>query len=868
MQWMEHKRMRWIVPLVMYTVAALLITWPLVGHLSTRAAGAGYGDSYEVTRHVWWAREALLKGQNPFDQPLLVYPDGFMSWVQWAHPLQYLPAAVIALVVDPLTAFNLMLIITVVLNGLAAYWLGLRLNGGSMWGALVGGLVLLALPTVQGHLSVGHLGIASLYPVPLFALCLWGVVREDAGWRTVAAGAVWFALAALVYISQPVYVLLPLIGFFALGEWLSGPRPIWHPDRGWLAQPWLRVGVMIVGGVILLLPFYAPLLTEAGRAEMDGVRETGVVTFSADPLAFVSPSPLGWVDDLGLVPDYARDVLGTNSAEGSAYLGLIAVALALWALRDRTMRVWVWIMLGAMVLSLGPLLKWRDAPVMVHVEDAESYVTLPWAALQRLPLLESARAPGRFNLTTGIALSALVSVGAARLFALLRRDALRSGVLIGLAAVMIVEFQVFGPFATDDAHQPAYFADLAQVDDVRAVLNLPTDHSLAAKYALYQQTLHGKPLIAGHALRRTTQDPALLAVLDRALLGDSDEVFLPALPTGDMVPALLNVVGADRVILQKYFVPDAAVSVARLRDILGAPEFEDEQIAAFAVPPVEQPLPAGGLFFARDEVAWLGGWMGESGAWYLYATGEFYGELVIPEASFRIPRLVSVKLDGKLIGAWWIRWGELRLPVWIEDAGFHALEFTALAGCTDFSFSMSCLDGAGCVPVDTPYCLSVRLGNEISIGYVEEWVSYELFSTELIPVEVMLDHGLRLRAYDVPRTEFHAGDQLDLRLYWEAARAIPASYALFAHVSDPVTGVPLAQYDAFPLITTDQWVGGARWVSEVAIPLPDDLPPGEYALNVGWFDPATGTRLAVQGDQPGMGDGLVQVAILTVDGRE
>lgn len=857
MQWMEHKRMRWIVPLVLYTVAALVITWPLARHLSTRAAGAGYGDSYEVTRHVWWAREALLKGHNPFDQTTLVYPDGFMSWVQWAHPLQYLPAAVIALVVDPLAAFNLMLIITVMLNGLAAYWLGLRLNGGSIWGALAGGLVLLALPTVQGHLNVGHLGIASLYPVPLFALCLWRVVREDAGWRTVAVGAVWFALAALVYISQPVYVLLPLIGFFALGEGLSGTRPIWHSDRAWLAQPWLRVVVMIAGGVILLLPFYAPLLTEAGRVEMDDVRETGVVTFSADPLAFVSPSPLGWVDDLGLVPDYARDVLGTNSAEGSAYLGLIAVALALWALRDRTMRVWMWVLLGAMVLSLGPLLKWRDAPVVVHIEDVESYVTLPWAALQRLPLLDSARAPGRFNLTTGIALSALVSVGAARLFALLRRDALRISVLIALAVVMIVEFQVFGPFATDVAHQPAYFGDLAQADDVRAVLNLPTNHSLAAKYALYQQTLHGKPLIAGHALRRTTQDPALLAVLDRALLGGDDDQ-LPGIPPEAVVPALLDAAGADRVILQKYFVPDAAASVARLRDILGEPEFEDERIAAFVVPSVATPLPAGGLFFARDEAAWSGSWMGASGAWYLYATGEFYGELVIPVQSYAVPRLVSVSLDGRLIGAQWLNADDLRVPLWIEDAGFHTLEFTARDGCTDYPFSVTCLDGLECVPVESPYCVSVKLGQ----------VTPQAFTAGPDHVDITLDHGLRLQAFDLASADLRPSDQLNVRLFWQTERALPGNYALFAHVSDPVTDVPLAQFDAFPLVATNQWTDGASWVSEVAIMLPDDLPPGEYALNVGWFDPATGMRLAVGGDQPEAGDGLVRLITLTVGDSE
>jgi len=79
----------------------VLITWPLVPHLTTHAAGAGYGDSYEVIRHAWWTREALMDGHNPFDQPLLVFPQGFNSRLQWTHPFQYVYPALLALVSVP-----------------------------------------------------------------------------------------------------------------------------------------------------------------------------------------------------------------------------------------------------------------------------------------------------------------------------------------------------------------------------------------------------------------------------------------------------------------------------------------------------------------------------------------------------------------------------------------------------------------------------------------------------------------------------------------------------------------------------------------------------------------------------------------------
>ncbi len=198
----------WVVlPLLVYALAALVLTWPLARHLTAHAAGAGYGDTFEAIRGTWWTREALLEGHNPFRQTLLAYPRGFTSWLQFTHPLQYIPPAILALVVSPLTAVNLILLAVLVLNGTAAYWLGMHLGGRNPAATLVGGLVFMAFPAVQGHVSVTHLGMVELFPLPLFALCLWRVAREGAGWRTARWGAVWFALTALSYVSQITFIL-------------------------------------------------------------------------------------------------------------------------------------------------------------------------------------------------------------------------------------------------------------------------------------------------------------------------------------------------------------------------------------------------------------------------------------------------------------------------------------------------------------------------------------------------------------------------------------------------------------------------------------------------------------------------------------
>lgn len=847
-----------ILPLLMYTVAALIVTWPLARHLDIRAAGAGYGDSYEVTRHIWWAREALLDGHNPFNQRALVYPDGFMSWVQWSHPLQYLPGALLALVVSPLAAFNMVLIGTLVLNGMAAYWLGRALTRGATLAALLGGLVFLAFPTVQGHLSVGHLGIVSLYPLPLFALCLWRVVREDAGWRTVAWGALWFTLAALAYVSQLVYVLLPLIVWFAVGEALTGSQRIWQREVPLTHQPWARAAVMVALGGVLLIPFYAPLLTGAGHREMRDVHEPGRITYSADLLAVVSPSPFGPLDDLGLVPDYARDVLGTNSAEGSAYLGVVAVMLALVALRVRAMRVWLWVALGAWLLSLGPLLKWRDTPLTLRIEDIETHIALPWAAFQHLPLLDATRAPGRFNLLTALAISALFSVGAAHVLARLRRDGIRITVAVLLALIVLVEYQLFAPFATDDAAQPAYFRELAEVDGVRAVYNVPATHNLAAKYALYQQTLHHKPLIAGHALRRTIQDPALLAVLDRALLGGAHDV-LPPISAGT-VPALLAEAGADRVILHKQFVRDAGAAVARLREMLGDPEFEDARHAAFVVPPTVRSADHD-LLFAASEDGWnapldlgafTGAFLADRGEWHFTTPRDLYGELVIPAQGYAVPRQIAVHLDGNLIAGVWAAEGAVRVPVWTAP-GYHTLAFEAVNGCTAYPFTVTCLAGRDCAALDPPLCVSAAFGAP----------TWEPFASAPALLDVPLDHGVRLRAFDVQRLDDPRA--VRVHLFWDAKDALPESYALFVHVADPDSATPFAQATAYPALLTTDWDGGAQWVSDVVIPLDAGIPAGEYAINAGWFDPLSGKRLGVRGSRPWADAGIVALTTIMVE---
>ena len=127
--------------------------------------------------------------------------------------------------------------------------------------------------------------------------------------------------------------------------------------------------------------------------------------------------------------------------------------------------------------------------------------------------------------------------------------------------------------------------------------------------------------------------------------------------------------------------------------------------------------------------------------------------------------------------------------------------------------------------------------------------------------DVALDPTLTLTSAHVDATTLRPGDVLRLLLVWTPRQPLPLDYKLFVHVAGPrglPDGRPLAQWDGYPGLNTARtstWAVGEPFRDHVLLPLPDDLPPGDYTLLVGLYDPATGDRL---------GDRAVTLTTLTV----
>jgi hypothetical protein len=559
------KILRHLLIITAYYLLALIIVGHAPNMLLNHFIGTDTGDSYEMARNVWWFGFALRNGEPLFYQTWLAYPNGIDGSVLLSVPLQYFPMWALAMLMPLPVAYNFTVLFWMALNGWAMYWL-LRDLLKADAPALLGGLLYMAFPLFQTHLAEGHAGLMVAWAAPLYIWALFHYTETSKVWRWGLACILFFYLSTTGHILQAIYVLLPVTAAFGLGK-------LWRRD-------WRAIGRIFVMGMlasVVLLVALFPAISSA-TTESAYVDTQGYIRYSADSLAIVSPSFLHPVFDSFL--NYPRRVLGTNLAEGAAYIGLIAAILAIVGLiRQKEARWWLLLAGIAWILSLGTVLKLFDEPVMLN----GATIPLPFGLLQNLPGFSLARTPARFNFTLAVALAVMLGYGARELRGKWRY------LLPVLAIGILWEYQSFWPMPLRDAAIPQAVMDLRQEAGLRAVFDIPYENVLVAKDGLYLQTGHELPLLAGQITRSTPVNPAMLAMLQETL-----------------DPALLQAQGVDIVILHRQRAGANLDTLQnRANEQLGAAIYQDEQIAIYRVPSAE-PVQLN-YDFNEQETVWADG---------------------------------------------------------------------------------------------------------------------------------------------------------------------------------------------------------------------------------------------------------------------
>ncbi len=841
-------------PLIVYAAAALIITAPLITQLDTWIAGAGYGDSFELLRQAWGWREALHTGSDPYFQALFAYPDGFYAPVQWAQPLVLWPLAALALIFPPVVAFNLATLGLLALSGWAAYrlcWAVLPAESPRTAPALIGGLVFAAYPAIQGHASAGQLNLLTNVALPLVALFLYRIVSGQGTPRTAIYGALALWAQCLSNYMTPVFAALPFALFGGLA--LIATRRL---TRRIIVQ----AAIMFIGAGALCLPFFAPLIADSLRPDRPiFLDDGGEVAYSTDPLAFIAPSPFTPIGR-ELAPQYSRTVLGVNSLEGTAYVGAwVGILAGVGVLSRRGMAgFWAAIAVGCALFSLGPLLKWNDAPLQIVVGGLPSYVPLPWALFQNLPLVDISRTPGRFNVTTGLPVGVLAALGLSAVFRRLPRLGLRVTLTAALIGLILADYQLFAPFTMHPNALPPYFETLRGRADVRAVLNVPFEDLLAQKFALHEQMTHTKPLIGGHVWRRTPVPDAKIALLSdlalgRAYMWDSGGRLVTA--DRDAIRAGLRAAGADVIVIHTATLDRESV-LAFGRATYGEPAHLDNDVIIFEVPPPDgQAAPTPILAFqragwwrdpAQPDTAWT---TGDGAALYLYTPNEEDHQWTLQTESLLTARALTITAGGR-IGEWRVMPAPQTRSFYLNaPPGYHEIRLGT--PCTPIPVPPRCLDGA-CTPPPTPESRCLGVG----VSGIGRAAAGEM---RFRPSGAMFAGGIGLVGFRVVDSG-RAGGLLTVSSTWEAKSRPAGNLHLFFHVLDSA-GQLVAQDDFAPHLP-ESWDGG-RWDETATIWLPEGLPSGAYRVVAGWYAYPEGGRLPRLSPPDGPIDQIL-LTILTV----
>lgn len=136
-----------------------------------------------------------------------------------------------------------------------------------------------------------------------------------------------------------------------------------------------------------------------------------------------------------------------------------------------------------------------------------------------------------------------------------------------------------------------------------------------------------------------------------------------------------------------------------------------------------------------------------------------------------------------------------------------------------------------------------------------------------------LGEAIELAAVELDRTTAAPGDSVSVRLQWQvAAPPGPADLHVFVHLGDP-TQPPVAQADGpvmagahgFSEYPPRLWAAGETFGETVRLVLPPDLPPGQYPVNLGVYDFATGSRLPVFINGERTPNDTIPLGVLTVE---
>ena len=554
----------------LYTLLALLLTWPLVAKITTHVPGVAQWAFDESTFlwNIWYFKHALVDNlASPLHSELIWYPLGIDLVLYTYNFFHALLAQPLMLAVNLPFASNIGVLVSTILSAYGTFllvrwllgreWAGnlsARLTPGAAMLAAWGAGLLYAFASNRAiYAMLGHYDMVTTQWIPFYALALLRALDPALSVQRRRQAALWAGLfmalnglaEMITALFLAIFTLIVLVIVLFSRRHRQEERPAGAPHPSLLGM----VSMLALAGVaafVIWSPVLIPILVQflTDDFALQGWGEA--IPLSVDLLGFFKPTVLHplWggdlVAELRRVQERALEqgVTGLRDVN-TVFLGWTTAALALLGFirYRRQVRIWAWTALIFGLFSLGPFLQ-INGRYRFDLDGVEATFPLPFALLHYLPIIKANRAPNRNSVLLMLGLAVLVGYALAWLLqtrrgqeavALARRP---QTWLAGLLLSLLLLEHLALPAPLSDARVPAVYDQIAADPRPVSVMHLPLGWRdsfgvFGPEQTLlqYYQHIHGKPMIGGNVSRAPDFKMAyferipLFAVLDDIQFG-------------------------------------------------------------------------------------------------------------------------------------------------------------------------------------------------------------------------------------------------------------------------------------------------------------------------------------------------------------
>ncbi len=518
---------RWV--LALYTLLTLLLTWPLLTHLTTHVPGVAQWAFDESTFlwNVWYFKHSLVDGlQSPLHSELIWYPLGIDLILYTYNFFHALFAQPLMLAVNLPFASNITLLLSTILSGygtflLVCYLLQKRGTRHAQLAAFTAGALYAFASNRAIYATLGHYDMVTTQWIPFYALMLLRSLDDGLPNRTRRKAA---ALAGLFFAFNGLAEMITalFLAIFTLIVLLVNLRNLF--TRRTILATMQNLAITGIVAAIIWGPVLVPILTQFLTNDFSLKGWGEAIPLSTDLVGWFTPTVLHplWgsdlVAELRRVQERALAENGVGLRDiNTVFLGWVSFCLAVIGglVYRRQIRLWLWTALIFGIFTLGPFLQ-INGRYRFDLDGVEATFPLPFALLHYLPIIKANRAPNRNSVLLMLGIAVLVGYGVHWILNKLARQASDPSrprqVLLGSVATLLTAVILFEhlalPAPLSDARIPAVYNQIAADPRPVSVLQVPLGwrNSFGTwgperTQLQYFQTGHGKPMLGGNISR-------------------------------------------------------------------------------------------------------------------------------------------------------------------------------------------------------------------------------------------------------------------------------------------------------------------------------------------------------------------------------